>query len=64
MQELETKEEDLTRLVQLSFKMFHIGFDELPMDERVEFVSLFGATLGHQCERLNNVLSLLEDKVE
>lgn len=56
--------EDMTRLVQLFFKMMHIGFDELPMEERTEFVQLGGSALGVLIDRFYNRMNALEERVE
>ena len=56
--------EDMTRLVQLFLKMVHIGFDELNMDDRMEFVKLCGTTLGWGVDKFYNRVVSLEERVE
>lgn len=56
--------EDMTRLVQLGFKMMHIGFDELPMDERMEFVRLGGNAMGSLIDGFYYRMNDLEERIE
>ncbi|EMR73988.1 hypothetical protein MBGDN05_00361 [Thermoplasmatales archaeon SCGC AB-539-N05] len=56
--------EDMTHLVQLFLKMVHIGFDELNMNERTEFVKLCGTTLAWGIDKFYNKVTSLEERIE
>jgi hypothetical protein len=58
------KEEDMKRLVDLFLKMSFIGFDELKMEEREEFVRLLGEKFKSRVDSFYSKLSEIEERLE
>ena len=58
------EEENMKRLIDLFLKMSFIGFDELKMEEREEFVKLLGEKFKGKVESFYSKLNEIEERLE
>ena len=58
------EEENMKRLIDLFLKMNFIGFDELKMEDREEFVRLLGEKFKGKFDSFHSRLNQIEERLE
>jgi len=58
------EEENMKRLIDLFLKMSFIGFDELKMEEREEFIRLLGEKFKGRLDSFHSRLDQIEERLE
>jgi hypothetical protein len=57
------EKQNISKFVEYSLMLIVRGFDEMEMNQRLEFVKLFGSMIEISINKYFNKLSKLEDKI-